>query len=380
MKRVMAEFKPMRADVAPVRTDVLVGSEEFFNRLKEDVRSARENVYVQAMSFEADGAGLSICHELRGSPATDIRVLVDEYVRVIVSDSFVFAPTRLFDRAHRREVRETRELFEQLNAEGIKVRTTNPLGFLLTRLLARNHKKLVVVDDRVAYVGGINFSDHNFEWHDMMLRIEAPDIAAYLRDDFLSTWSGVDQKSLRSFPGFVFHQLDGRGNEKSYESIFNLLDEARDSIVIESPYLSFPFYRKLREAVERGVEVRLILPEKSNKGVMQRYNLWEARRSGIDLRLLKGRMTHLKAVLIDEEKLIVGSSNFDFVSYRCLQELVVVVHDPETIARFDERVFRPDWQASVPVEGTPASTTGPLCYLYLKAIDILLVGVSTVAT
>ncbi len=361
-----------------VKTDVLVGSDEFFSRLAEDVRGARDNVYVQAMSFEADDAGLGMCRELRGSPATDIRVLVDEYVRVIVSDSFVFAPTGLFDRAHRREVRETQELFEELNAEGIKVKTTNPLGFMFTRLLARNHKKLVVVDDRVAYVGGINFSDHNFEWHDMMLRIEDPAIAGYLRDDFLSTWSGVDQNNLRSFPGFDFHQLDGRSNEKSYESIFRLLDEARDTIVIESPYLSFPFYRKLREAVRRGVEVRLILPEKSNKGVMQRYNLWEARRSGINLRLLKGRMTHLKAVLIDDEKLIVGSSNFDFVSYRCLQEVVVVVHDAETIARFDERVFRPDWQTSLPVEGTPASITGPLCYLYLKVVDLLLVGVSKV--
>lgn len=363
-----------------MKTDVLVGSEEFFNSLTEDVRNARESVYVQAMSFEADGAGKRLCEELRRSPAQDIRVLVDEYVRVIISDSFVLAPTRLFDRAHRREVRETRELFAELNAEGIRVRTTNPLGFMLTRLLARNHKKLVVIDEGVAYVGGINFSDHNFEWHDMMLRIEEPGIAAYLRDDFVSTWSGVDQKNLQSFPGFDFHQLDGRSNEQSYESIFRLIEEARDSIVIESPYLSFPFYQKLRQAVGRGVQVRLILPEKSNKGVMQRYNLWEARRSGIDLRLLKGRMTHLKAVLIDEEKLIVGSSNFDFVSYRCLQEVVVVVNDCETIARFNERVFRPDWQASLPVEGAPASAAGPLCYLYLKAVDLMLVGVSKAAT
>lgn len=359
-----------------MRTDILVGSEEFFGRLKQDIRNARSSVYVQAMTFEADEAGLRLCDELRASAASDIRVLVDEYVRVMVSDKWAFGPGAVFDRPLRREVRETRELFAELNAENIRVKMTNPLGPLYTRLLARNHKKLVVVDDAVAYVGGINFSDHNFEWHDMMLRIEEPGIAAYLKGDFVSTWAGVDQRHHRSFPGFDFHQLDGTGNEGSFEPIIRHLDEARESIVIESPYLSFPFYRSLRQAVGRGVEVRLILPERNNKAFMQRYNLWEARRSGIQVRLLRDRMTHLKAVLIDGEKLIIGSSNLDFVSYRVLQELVVVVHDPETVALFQDRVFSPDWQASVPVEGLQTHVGGGFCYLYLKAVDRIVVGLA----
>lgn len=363
----------------PAKTEILVGSEEFFGRLKEDVRSARRSVYVQAMSFEADEAGLTLCEELRRSPAPDIRVLVDEYVRVMVSDTWTFGPGAVFDRPLRREVRETRELFAQLNADGIQVKMTNPLGVMFTRLLARNHKKLVVIDDDIAYVGGINFSDHNFEWHDMMLRIEEPDIAGYLKGDFLSTWSGVDRREHRSFPGFDFHQLDGRANEESFEPILRFLGEARDSIVIESPYLSFPFYQSLREAVGRGVEVRLILPEKNNKAVMQSYNLWEARRSGIEVRLLKERMTHLKAVLIDGETLIVGSSNFDFVSYRVLQELVVIVHDPTTIAVFNDRILRPDWRTSTPLDGERAHTAGGFCYLYLKAVDRIVVGLAKVA-
>lgn len=363
-----------------MKTEVLVGSDDFFARLREDIRGARNNVYIQAMTFEADAAGLSICKELRRSPATDIRVLVDEYIRLVMSDSCVFAPSSFFNRALRKESRETRELFADLNREGIQVRMTNPLGFMFARLMARNHKKLVVIDDDIAYIGGINFSDHNFKWHDMMLRIEQSDIASYLKNDFISTWSGVNQKNESSFPGFDFHQLDGRNNEESFESIFRLIDGAEDSIMIESPYLSFPFYQKLRQAVERGVAVRLILPEQNNKAIMQRYNLWEARRSGISLRLLQQRMTHLKAMLIDGNKLIVGSSNFDYVSYRSLQELVVVIHDPATIASFNELVFQPDWQASLPLEGKSTATAGSLCYLYLKTLDLIGLGLSKVAT
>ncbi|MHB1382417.1 MAG: phospholipase D-like domain-containing protein [Thermoleophilia bacterium] len=363
-----------------MKTEVLVGSDDFFARLREDIRGARNNVYIQAMTFEADAAGLSICDELRRSPAKDIRVLVDEYIRLVMSDSCVFAPLNIFDRALRRESRETRKLFADLNREGIQVRMTNPLGFMFARLMARNHKKLIVIDDDIAYIGGINFSDHNFEWHDMMLRIEQSDITGYLKDDFISTWSGVNQKNQCSFPGFDFHQLDGRNNEESFEPIFRLIDAAEDSIMIESPYLSFPFYKKLRQAVERGVTVRLILPEQNNKAIMQRYNLWEARRSGISLRLLEQRMTHLKAMLIDGDKLIVGSSNFDYVSYRSLQELVVVIHDPATIASFNELVFQPDLQASLPLDGNPTATTGGLCYLYLRTLDLIGLGLSKVAT
>ncbi|RJQ42662.1 MAG: phosphatidylserine/phosphatidylglycerophosphate/cardiolipin synthase family protein [Gaiellales bacterium] len=363
-----------------MKTEVLVDSSEFLDRLSGDVRGATESVYLQAMTFEADSAGLRICEELRRSPARDIRVLVDEYIRVVMSDSCLLTPPGLLNRALRRESRETRALFDQLRDEGIQVRMTNPLGPMYTGLLARNHKKLVVIDGRVAYIGGINFSDHNFAWHDMMLRMEEEGIARYLEEDFISTWAGIDQKNLRSFPGFDFHQLDGRCNEESYEAIFSLMEEAVDSIIIESPYLSFPFYQKLREAVRRGVKVRLILPERNNKPLLQRYNLWEARRSGIDLRLLEGRMTHLKAMLIDGRKLIAGSSNFDYVSYRSLQELVVVITDRDTVRQFDERVFLPDWRDSVPAGGRRRGPGGGLCYAWLRLLDLVGLGLSKVAT
>lgn len=360
-----------------MKVEVLVGSDEFFRRLREDMRRARDSVYLQAMTFEADAAGRRITDELRRSAASDIRILVDEYIRMVMSDSCFFSPVNIFNRDLRREARETKALFSQLRAEGIRVKMTNPLGFMYLRLLARNHKKLAVIDGRVAYIGGINFSDHNFAWHDMMLRIEENAVASYLADDFLATWSGVNRKNLKSFPGIEFHQLDGRSNESSYDSILGLIDAARDTVVIESPYLSFPFYSKLRGAVSRGVDVRLILPERNNKALMQRYNLWEARRAGIELRLLKDRMTHLKAMLIDDEHLIVGSSNFDYISYRFLQEIVAIIRDRDTIESFKERVLDADWLASQPLNGEAVSAGG-LCYLYLRAVDLVGQGLARV--
>ena len=56
-----------------------------------------------------------------------------------------------------------------------------------------------MVDDRVAYVGGMNFSEHNAAWHDMMLRITDRAAVAFLREDFLSTWEGHDRKARAEF-------------------------------------------------------------------------------------------------------------------------------------------------------------------------------------
>jgi len=62
-----------------------------------------------------------------------------------------------------------------LRNEGVKIRYTNGYGATPRRLLSRNHKKLIVIDDRAAYVGGINFSEHNASWHDMMIRLTDTD-------------------------------------------------------------------------------------------------------------------------------------------------------------------------------------------------------------
>lgn len=58
---------------------------------------------------------------------------------------------------------------------------------------AKNHKKLIVIDDRLTYIGGINFSEHNFAWHDLMIRFDDRAIAKFFTTDFLDTWSGRER-------------------------------------------------------------------------------------------------------------------------------------------------------------------------------------------
>ena len=347
---------------------LLVDSDEFATQLLQDISAARSRVYVQAMTFDADRAGLGIAQMLMDGAAPDRRVLIDDVSRYIVSDRFIYSPGNWWDRELRREWRATRNLAEEFRRQGIGIKITNPYGRFWRRFFARNHKKMAVIDGRISYIGGINFSDHNFAWHDMMLRIDNPDIAAFLEEDFLSTWDGRNKSAFRSFPGIDFYLLDGRSNAQTFESVLDLIRAAREDIFIESTYFALPFFDRLREIGPDRPPTVLLTSEVNNWPQMRHYVPWEARRSGIDLRLYPGRLTHLKAILVDGRELIMGSANFDFFSYFIYQEIVAVVRDPAVIASFKKRVVVPDLERSVSYQGPVRPARGQMQALSFRAL------------
>ena len=322
--------------------EILIDFDEFWAHLSEDIRTARRSVFVQTLACEGDSIGKLLGAALLASPATDKRILADSFTRIVLSDKFRFSPGNLANAALRQEARDTASLFQEMKSCGVQLQFTNPYGFTPRSILSRNHKKLIVVDDRVAYVGGMNFSEHNAAWHDMMLRITDRAAVAFLREDFLSTWDGHDRKARAEFAGMELYSLDGRANGEAFGRVLDLIDSSRHSIFVESPYITFPFYERLRIATGRGVAVTIVTPQQNNWGFFSEYARMESTRSDIDLRFYQGRMSHLKAMLIDDQYLIAGSSNFDYLSYRMYQETVAVITDRGVIAEFRDRVMFPD--------------------------------------
>ncbi|MHB8527988.1 MAG: phospholipase D-like domain-containing protein [Caulobacteraceae bacterium] len=321
------------------RFELLVGAEAFWRRAEADIALARRRLFVQAMTFEGDRSGLAVAAAIGASAAADRRVLVDAYTSLVVSDRFVFSPVALLDRAHRAEVRATKAMFQRLRQEGAGVRLTNPVGPLALRYPARNHKKLIVADD-AAYLGGINFSDHNFAWHDFMVRIGGAPEADFLAEDFLATWNAAPRPARAEFPGLVLASLDGRSNAAAFAEVIGLVDAARDEITVLSPYLTFPFIAPLARARSRGVGVRLITPLANNKPLVRDALLAAAARAGFDVRL-SPEMTHLKGLLIDGAHLVVGSANFDFVSWAAEEEYLAILSEPGLLDDFRSRIIDP---------------------------------------
>jgi len=329
-----------------MRFKLLVDSNKFWGMLREDIQAAQQSVLVQTFSFEGDSAGKSLAKALLSSPALDKRIIVDDYTKCVISDKYLYSPRNLFDVQLRQEVRETYRMIADLERNGVQVQFTHPNG-LFGKLARHNHKKVVVIDRCIAYIGGVNFSEHNFVWHDSMLRIDDAVIAEALYTDFQSTWSDEESEVTQNSAEIELHCLSGHSNHELFGKILSMIEGAREHIYVESPYITFPFLDSLAKAARRGCPVTLITPGPNNYPILREYMLWISARSNIDLRLYY-RMTHLKAMLIDYQTLILGSSNYDYLSYQFHQEIVAMITNPELISEYAARVFDEDMRNSKP--------------------------------
>ncbi|HQV02046.1 MULTISPECIES: phospholipase D-like domain-containing protein [unclassified Novosphingobium] len=351
----------------PSHIELAVGSVEFLARAQADLARASRRVLIQAMTFEGDAAGQAVAAAITASPAQDRRVLVDDYTRHVINDRFLSFSR---DLALSAEAEATWAMFDSLERSGIGLRLTNPVGANPLRYATRNHKKLLVIDD-AAWIGGINFSDHNFAWHDMMVRIEHSEVADWLAREFERDWAGEVGSNAASVSDIDLLSLDGTANAAGFEPLLELIGNAQSEIEVVSAYPTFPFVDALAAVAARGVPVRLYTPRPNNKPVIRDYLLGVARRSGLDLRLTP-MMTHAKALLVDGRTLVVGSSNFDFVSHRANAEYLATIRDPALIGEFTTRVLEALRQgAEVPQPQEHSSWRAWKAHAGLRIADML---------
>lgn len=354
--------------MAALSFELLVDGPAFRDRLLEDLADADQRAWISCLSFEGDGAGRPIADALVGLDDVDRRVLADAlFTSAMINDRFLYRPDNLFDDELWAERRATRAMLEELAHAGVSVRRAHPPGPLFSRFLQRGHKKTFVVDD-VVYVGGMNLSEHNFRWHDLMIRITAPALVDALVEDFEATWAGRGMTGTREIGPHRLTSFDGHSNPRVFAPILERIRSTRSSIELVSPYLSPPFTEPLREARAGGAEVALLTPEANNWPLFRTATLDEARRHDYRIHLYPDRMNHMKALLVDDETLVVGSTNFDLFSYWVHEELVLELEDPDLVEAFRSQVLDPDIAASHSPDAFPNPVRGAAARAGLRAV------------
>lgn len=357
-------------DRTTLNCELFVGSSAFWQAASADIASARRRVLIQAMTFEGDAAGLGVAGAIARSSAPERRVLVDDYTRHVINDTFLSLSK---DPALHAEARSTWDMFDGLIASGARVRVTNPVGSNPFNYVLRNHRKLLIMDDAV-WIGGINFSDHNFAWHDMMLRIDSAPVADWFAGEFDKDWHGTSAPARASFGAVEAWSLDGLHNAEGSLPLLDLFENARHSLEVISAYPTFPFVSAMARAARRGVAVTIYTPRPNNKPIVRDYLTGMAARSGIRLRLLP-EMTHVKAALVDGETVVAGSSNFDFVGYRVSAEYYAVLREAGIVGDFERRLFAPAREGSSdPQAGDHSPWRSWRASLALRAADVLIHG------
>ncbi|MFV0257686.1 MAG: phospholipase D-like domain-containing protein [Acidimicrobiales bacterium] len=328
---------PAAATVEPL---AVLTTAEFVDELHHRLATARRRISIQLMTFDGDRSGQAVARALIAAAGrgVSVQVLLDCFVDRFVSDTPVRRP------AVRDEHRATVAMYRRLEAAGVEVRYTHPNGRFRQFSLARNHKKVFLIDDR-AYLGGVNVSDHNFGWHDLMVRIEEPRLVASLGADFRAGFRGhrydLDgsggEPDREPVPGVTAAWLvSNRAVERTFDE---MVAGARRRVVVASPYA---IDRHLVAGLEQcpAPERTVVISDDNNFRILRvvtPHLQHRLERAGVTVAAYH-RFSHAKFLLADD-RLLVGSSNYGRHSFWCNQEIGLVVDDPVFVADFVARIL-----------------------------------------
>jgi cardiolipin synthase len=259
-----------------------------------------------------------------------------------------------------------KEFFERMKAAGINVLAFNPVNPAKRvgkwELNNRDHRKLLVVDGKVAFTGGINISStyanssffrsrrtpegtdsKKVGWRDTHIKIEGPAVAS-LQWNFINAWVDQDAGELAEanyFPPLApvgdkivrVLATDPERESEIYKAFITAIHEAKTSVHITSAYFvpDKQFVDALVQAAKRGVDVKLVLPGVSDHGLVMhagRAFYEELLSNGVKIYQLQVAVLHAKTAVIDGTWSTVGSANIDRRSFLHNYELNVVVLDP----------------------------------------------------
>ncbi|SER60117.1 cardiolipin synthase [Propionibacterium cyclohexanicum] len=319
-----------------------------FDDMIEAIESAQHSVYFETFIWKADPVGQRFKDALIAAAerGVDVHVVYDVFANLVVDPRFFRMPDTVHVKRH--------PLFQSA-------------AFWRLRNTGRDHRKLLVVDSRVAFVGGFNIgARYSHDWRDTHARVIGPTVAE-LENAFVAYWNLRPAHLLPNLPSWkpsTKPELPAVKNRNWQGQIaiqrntprwavypirnmyLEAIDRAERNIWLTTAYLipDEDFRTALGRAVDRGVDVRIIVPAESNHVVAD----WLSRgfysgmlRDGIHLYLFRGAMVHAKTATIDGVWSTIGTANLDRLSLLGNYEVNAEIRSHE-VAAVLERLFLTD--------------------------------------
>ncbi|NHI16232.1 cardiolipin synthase [Microbacterium excoecariae] len=319
--------------------------QESLDAMAEAIRGAKRYVHVEFYILKADAATEGFFQALEDAVqrGVAVRVLMDHWAN-------------LSKPLHR----ETKERLERMGADWHLLLPLQPLQKKFQRPDLRNHRKLVVVDGDVAFIGSQNLTDPSYnvpknirrglQWMDLMVRLDGPVVrsvdAVFLTDYYSETGTipeGIDLSEEKpgsdDFDCQVVPSGPGFDNENNLHLFLSLLYAAQDKAIMISPYFvpDEALLRAVAAACARGVQVELFVSEISDQAMVyhaQRSYYEDLLRMGVRIWMYEPPyILHTKALSIDSETAVIGSSNMDMRSFGLNFEVSLLIRGAEFVSQ-----------------------------------------------
>lgn len=332
---------------------LLTSGREKFQDMFAAIRQARKSIHLEYFNFRNDSIANALFDLLaqKVEEGVEVRALFDGFG----NDS------------NNRPLRKKHVEYQR--SRGIQLYEFDPIRFpWINHVFHRDHRKIVVIDGRIAYTGGMNVADYYIkgtevvgEWYDMHCRIEGEEVNT-LQRIFLRMWNRVtgenvsgDQYFRQVWDNSAFTRLKpdttstagrkmvGIANREPHRTpkvmrrfYVGAINSAKDSIKLLNPYLTLTHSVKkaIKRALKRGVKFEVMLAEKSDIPLTPDcafYNLHWMMKRGAEVWIFQGGFHHTKVIMVDGKFCTVGSTNLDARSLRWdYEENAIIIDKPTT--------------------------------------------------
>ena len=348
----------------------LVDGESFYPRMLEEIEAARSSIHLLQYGFTPGEVGDEFAAALKDAVrrGVEVRLVVDEYGSRVAGKS--------------------EAMYGDLAAAGVQVAVNDlfppcwtglwpdrDLDWLSRQVGPHEHRKLLIVDGRVAYTGGAGIEDHfaDGRFHDVMVRVTGAVVREF-QMVFLTTFRAHggpldgDEAALAGYfpepeaPGEMPAVVVGTRHTRdvsALQAIRALIDGARERIAVTNPYFTEDeLLDRLVAAAGRGVEVTIVVAQESNSAVHSaalRHDYGRMLEAGIEIWEYPDAVVHDKILLADDAVLF-GTVNLDAWALYRAYEVGAIVVDAEVADRFERRIIARD--VAVSRRGEAPTDTG----------------------
>lgn len=338
------------------RVELLMSGEDKFNDLFEAIRGARHHIHLEYFNFRNDSIAGVLFRLLaqKVKEGVEVRALFDAFGNL--------SNNKPLKKKHLKAIRE----------QGIEIVKFDPFTFpWFNHAAHRDHRKIVVIDGKTGYTGGMNVADYYIkglpkigEWHDIHARIEG-DAVRYLQGIFLTMWNRETGQHIGGpeyfpdtpqLPDSIAEEImivdrTPRETPRSISRAYAASIREADSLIrIVNPY--FVPTKSIREAIKyalkKGTEVEIMVPRVSDVPFTPEaafYILHKLMKKGAKVYLFNGGFHHSKVMMVDGSFCTVGTANLNSRSLRYDYETNAFIFDPETTSQLTE-MFERDKQRS----------------------------------